>query len=188
VLSGTGQPSLPFAAPQPVTAEPSLLSATQQSEFSAGLADATEPLPTTRSHVQPTPSQSVTLPAGDITRRPKITTQMNAVWMAEYQTILAAAHAHAAGLARSEKDLSSVYRLFLVYWDNSEDPALVQFIPECPSWPKWQLGTYTQLGDPGFDITTVQLYSVPHRISASFNHPLDTSARTFLMNVLHSNA
>ena len=188
VLSqGTGQPSshsLPFTTLRPVTTEPSLPSSTWQSEFSVGLAQATEPLPITHSHVQPIPSQLETPPAGDVTRRPKITTQMNAVWMAEYQTTPAATRAHAAGLARSEKDLSSVRRFFLVYWDNSEDPALVQFIQECLSWPRWQLGTYTQLGDLGFDITSVQLYSVPHRIwvdiALNHTHHLTTDCAVFI--------
>ena len=108
-------------------------------------------------------------PPGDVTRRPRITTQMNPIWMAEY--LKTPTPAHVASSSRTRKDLTSVRRFFLIYWNNSEDPASVQFIQDCPNWPTWQLSA-TQLDSPGTDLTAIQLYSAIHHIwvDVALNH------------------
>jgi len=120
--------------------------------------------------ISPTQHRSLP-PPGDVTNRPRITTQMNPIWMAEYLKTPTSTDVQTLGRPRAQKDLTSVRRFFLIYWDNNDDPASIRLIQDCPNWPMWQL-TITQRDSMGADITSIQTYSVNHHIwvDVSLNH------------------
>ena len=117
-------------------------------------------------------------------KQPKITTQMNPTWMAEYKSTPAVERAKASSAARSAQDLSLVRRFHLVFWDNSHDTACIQLVQECPNWPQWSLSTYTGLSSLGDDITHIQLYSTTYHVwmdtPLEFKHSLTTNCTIFL--------
>ena len=105
----------------------------------------------------------------DVAKRPKITTQMNPTWMAEYQ-----ASSSPSGMKKATRALknnvSNARRFFLLFWDNAEEPASIELIQVCPDWPNWTLASLSQLS-PLDDLKFIQLYSPTLRIWVNIQLP-----------------
>jgi len=106
---------------------------------------------------------------GDVAKRPRMTTQMNPTWMADYTSD---ARAMGSSSQRPKQDLLAIRKFFLVFWDNDSDPATVRLVQECPNWPSWKFIDYTELPSLTDKTATVQLYSSVHRIwvNIELNH------------------
>ena len=117
-------------------------------------------------------------------KQPKITTQMNPTWMAEYKITPAVERAKALSAARLAQDLSLVRQFHLIFWDNSHDTACIQLVQECPNWPQWSLSTYTGFSSLGDDITHIQLYLTAYYVwmdtPLDFKHSLTTNCTILL--------
>jgi len=117
---------------------------------------------------------------GDVTKRPKITTQMNPTWMGDYRTTHSAPsqRANVSSATKVKKDVSLIQRFYLVYWDNSSDPAEVHVVDECPDWPHWRLSTYSKLNELATDLPAVKVYQPNSHMFASMSisslHDLST--------------
>lgn len=128
----------------------------------------------------PLVSASTPRPQGDVANRPKMTTQMNPTWMADFTS---PNRAKVSSSQRSKQDLSAVRKFFLVYWDNSWESASVRLIQECPNWPNWKLVDY-ELASLGDEILAVQLYVKAHcvwvDIGLNHTHTLTTNCTVLI--------
>ena len=147
-------------------------------------------IPSTSSSSAPVPTYALQVahPAAAVApafiKQPKITTQMNPTWMAEYKSTPAVERAKASSAARSAQDLSLVRRFHLIFWDNSHNTACIQLVQECPNWPQWSLSMYTGLPSLGDNITHIQLYSTTYHVwmdtPLDFKHSLTTNCAILL--------
>ena len=157
-------------------------------EVSLPAAFASQNIPSTSSAPSPTHAPQVIHPAAAagpaFIKQPKITTQMNPTWMAEYKSSPAVEKAKASSAVRLAQDLSLVRRFHLIFWDNSHDTACIQLVQECPNWPQWSLSTYTGLSLLGDNITHIQLYSTTYHVwvdtPLDFKHSLTTNCAILL--------
>ena len=147
-------------------------------------------IPSTSSAPVPIHSPQVTHPAAaasaapSFIKQPKITTQMNPTWMAEYKSTPAIERAKASSAVRLAQDFSLLRRFHLIFWDNSHDAACIQLVQECPNWPQWSLSTYTGLPSLGDNINHIQLYSTTYHVwmdtPLDFKHSLTTNCAILL--------
>jgi hypothetical protein len=112
----------------------------------------------------------------DVAKRPKITTQMNPTWMAEYQASSSPSGMKIATRA-SKNNVSSARQFFLLFWDNAEEPVSIELIQVCPDWPNWTLASLSQLS-PFDDLKFIQLYSPTLRIWVNIQLPYTHSLTT----------
>ena len=120
-------------------------------------------------------------PLGDVAKRPRVTTQMNPTWMADYTTGTCAT---GSSSQRPKQDLLAVRKFFLVFWDNDSDPASVRLVQECPNWPSWKLIDYTELASLTDKMVPLQLYSSAHciwvDIELNHTHSLTTNCAVLM--------
>jgi hypothetical protein len=92
----------------------------------------------------PRPVQTTKLITNDVAKRPKVTTQMNPTWMAEYQASSSASGVKKA-IRAPKSDTSRTHRFFLLFWENAVEPVSIELIQVCPDWPNWTLASLSQL-------------------------------------------
>jgi hypothetical protein len=175
----TSSVPVPTQAPQVTQAHPAAAFARQNI---LGPSTSSVPVPTQAPQVTQAHPAAAAAPA--FIKQPKITTQMNPTWMAEYKSTPAVEIAKASSAARLAQDLSLVRRFHLIFWDNSHDTACIQLVQECPNWPQWSLSMYTGLPSLGDDITHIQLYSTTYHVwmdtPLDFKHSLTTNCTILL--------
>lgn len=160
------KPSDPFTFPS-----------TSTSTIPDDIWDASESSPTLYQLAPPgsRPIQTAKLITNDVTKRPKVTTQMNPTWMAEYQASSSASGVKKA--TRAPKSDTSTHRFFLLFWENAEDPVNIELVQVCPDWPNWTLTSLSQLS-PLNDLKSIQLYSPTLRIWVNIQLPYTHSLTT----------
>jgi hypothetical protein len=124
----------------------------------------------------PQPVQMTKSIANDVAKQPKITTQMNPTWMAEYQASSSASCVKKATRA-PKNNISSTHQFFLLFWDNAEEPVSIELIQVCPDWPNWMLASLSQLS-PLDDLKFIQLYLPTLRIWVNIQLPYTHSLTT----------
>ena len=166
MLGVPDKPSDPFTFPS-----------TSTSTIPDDIWDASESSPTLYQLAPPgsRPIQTAKLITNDVTKRPKVTTQMNPTWMAEYQASSSASGVKKA--IRAPKSDTSTHRFFLLFWENAEDPVNIELVQVCPDWPNWTLTSLSQLS-PLNDLKSIQLYSPTLRIWVNIQLPYTHSLTT----------
>ena len=124
----------------------------------------------------PRPVQTTKPITNDVAKRPKITTQMNPTWMAEYQASSSASGVKKATRA-PKNNVSSARRFFLLFWDNAEEPVSIELIQVCPDWLNWTLASLSQLS-PLDNLKSIQLYSPTLQIWVNIQLPYTHSLTT----------